>query len=79
MLADARGYEILRTGERGNRELVLLSIPPGGYAVSYLKATIATARGYIRPLQKDIVLNYTATTEQRQMQVCIFMIINLFV
>ena len=30
MLADAGGYEILRTGERGNRELVLLSIPPGG-------------------------------------------------
>ena len=67
MLADAGGYEILRTGERGNRQLMVLTIPPGGYTVAYLKATIATAKGYIRPLQKDLV--FTATPEQDQMQV----------
>ena len=55
MLSDVGGYQILRTGERGNRQLLALTIPPGGYAVSYLKFTIASAKGYIRPYQKDVV------------------------
>ena len=52
ILGTAGGYEILRTGERGNRQLMVLSIPPGGYTVPYLKATIASAKGYIRPLRR---------------------------
>ena len=44
ILETAGGYEILRTGEGGNRQL-MLSIPPGGYTVPYLKATIASAKG----------------------------------
>lgn len=68
MLEEAGGYEILRTGERGNRLLMVLSIPPGGYTVVYLKATIASAKGYLRPLQKDLVF-HSATTEQYQTQV----------
>lgn len=36
-LETAGGYEIPRTGERGNRQLMVLSIPPGGYTVLYLK------------------------------------------
>ena len=54
-LSDFGGYQILRTGECGNRELLLIDIPLGGYTVSYLKSTIASAKGCIRPFQKDIV------------------------
>lgn len=70
ILETAGGYEILRTGERGNRQLMVLSIPPGGYTVPYLKATIASAKGYIRPLQKDLVFT---PSEQEQMQVGVFL------
>lgn len=70
ILETAGGYEILRTGERGSRQLMVLSIPPGGYTVPYLKATIASAKGYIRPLQKDLVFT---PSEQEQMQVGIFL------
>lgn len=30
ILENAGGYDILRTGERGDRQLMVLSIPPGG-------------------------------------------------
>ena len=66
ILEEAGGYEILRTGERGNRQLMVVSMPPGGYNVPYLKATIASAKGYIRPLQKDLVFS---PSDQEQLQV----------
>lgn len=44
MLADPGGYEILRTAKWGNCNLMLVIIPPGGYTVSYLKSTIASAK-----------------------------------
>ena len=69
MLSDVGGYQILRTGERGNRQLLELTIPPGGYTVSYLKSTIASAKGYIRPYQKDIVIDNNAVLSQSQTQV----------
>ena len=69
MLSDVGGYQILRTGERGNRQLLELTIPPGGYTVSYLKSTIASAKGYIRPYQKDIVVDNNAVLGQGQTQV----------
>ena len=69
MLSVVGGYQILRTGERGNRELLLIDIPPGGYTVSYLKSTIASAKGYIRPFQKDIVINEIIPLNQGQTQV----------
>lgn len=57
MLKDAGGYEVLRTGDKGNKHLMVLGIPPGGYTVQYLKTTIGTAKGYLRPLKKDIVIS----------------------
>jgi hypothetical protein len=69
MLAEVGGYEILRTGERSSRQLMVISIPPGGYTVQYLKSTIASAKGYIRPLQRDIVLKPVALTNPAQSQV----------
>jgi hypothetical protein len=59
MLAEVGGYEILRTGQRSSRQLMVMSIPPPGwYTVQYLKSTIASAKGYKRPLQRDIVLKH---------------------
>ena len=55
-LQEGGGYEILRTGDRGNRSLIVLEIPPGGYSVNYLKSTLGSAKAYLRPLQKDIPL-----------------------
>ena len=72
MLSEAGGYEILRTGDRGNRQLMLLAIPAGGYTVSYLKSTIASAKGYLRPLQKDIMIDSSIVAEQGQSQVGIY-------
>jgi hypothetical protein len=69
MLAEVGGYEILRTGERSSRQLMVVSIPTGGYTVQYLKSTIASAKGYIRPLQRDIVLKPVALTNPAQSQV----------
>ena len=66
---DVGGYQILRTGERGNRQLLELTIPPGGYTFSYLNSTIASAKGYIRPYQKDIVIDNNAVLSQSQTQV----------
>ena len=68
MLSDVGGYQILRTGKRRNQELLALTIPPGGYTVSYLKSTIASAKGYIRPYQKDIAID-NAVLGQGQTQV----------
>jgi hypothetical protein len=76
MLSDVGGYHILRTGERGNRQLLALTIPPGGYTVSFLKSTIASAKGYIRPYQKDIVIDNNAVLSQGQTQVCNFLIVH---
>lgn len=56
-LQDAGGYEILRTGDKGNKHLMVLEIPPGGYTVQYLKTAIGSAKAYLRPLQKDIILS----------------------
>lgn len=69
MLADAGDYELLRTGEHGNRQLIVFAIPLGGYTVSYLKATIASAKGYLRPLQRDITITSSMVISQGQSQV----------
>ncbi|CAB4041502.1 Hypothetical predicted protein, partial [Paramuricea clavata] len=69
MLSDVGGYNILRTGERGNCNLMLLAMPPGGYTVSFLKSTIGSAKGYIRPYQKDIVIGNSIFTSKGQTQI----------
>jgi hypothetical protein len=71
MLASVGGYRILRTGERGNRQLIVLPIRPGGYTVDFLKSTLASAKGYIRPFQKDITVDHSSGIGD-QSQVCNF-------
>ena len=76
VLETAGGYEILRTGERGNRQLMVLSIPPGGYTVLYLKATTASAKGYKRPLQKDQVSTHLHRNRSKCRWVFFFLLPN---
>ena len=76
-LASVGGYQILRSGERGNRQLMVIPIPPGGYTVNYLKTTLASAKGYLRPFQKDItpVLDHGNVAGGVQSQVsCSFLV-----
>ena len=63
-LAEGGGFEILRTTENSSKVLCTLPLPPGGYTVPYLKSVLGQARGFIRPLQKDLSLQ-----EQRAFQV----------
>lgn len=53
-LAEGGGFEILRTTENSSKMLCALPVPPGGYTVPYLKSVLGQARGFIRPLQKDL-------------------------
>ena len=69
MPAEGGGYEILRAGQRSARQLMVIAIPPGGYTVSYLKSTIASAKGYVRPLQRDTVLKPATLADPVQSQV----------
>ena len=75
-LETAGGCEIPRTGERGNRQLMVLSIPPGGYTVLYLKATTASAKGYKRPLQKDQVSTHLHQNRSKCRWVFFFLLPN---
>ena len=57
LLAEGGGFEVLRTTENSSRMLTPLPVPPGGYTVPYnLKSVLGQARGFIRPLQKDLRL-----------------------
>ncbi|CAB4009770.1 Hypothetical predicted protein [Paramuricea clavata] len=68
-LANVGGYQILRTGECGNRQLIMLPIPPGGYTVAFLKSTLASAKGYIRPFQKEIIVDHGSVIGGVQSQI----------
>jgi len=49
------GYEILRATEGQSKELLLIPMPPNGFSVSYLQSVLGQAKGYLRPLQRDIM------------------------
>lgn len=51
----AEGYEILRTTEGRCKELLLIPMPPSGFSVNYLQSVLGQAKGYLRPLQRDIM------------------------
>ena len=56
-LLKAGEYGLLRCGDKGERNLVLIDVPPAGYTVEYLKAVVSSAKIYIRPLQKNLDLS----------------------
>ena len=48
------GYEILWATEGQSKEL-LIPMPPNGFSVNYLQSVLGQAKGYLRPLQRDIM------------------------
>lgn len=54
-LSDCGGYEVLRTNA-GSRDLTSIPMPPGGYTVAFLRNVLGQAKGYLRPIQKDLSL-----------------------
>lgn len=55
-LANAGGYELLRTLPNNNQKLYVIPPKSGGYTVSYLKSIVANAKVFIRPLQQKLSL-----------------------
>ena len=49
-------FKFLEQRKNSARKLTALPIPPGGYTVPYLKSILEQARGFIRPLQRDLCL-----------------------
>ena len=49
------GYEILRAMEGQSKEILLIPMPPNGFSVNYLQSILGQAKGYLRPLQQDIM------------------------
>ena len=52
----ASGYELLRNSEGRGKELMKIPMPDSGFSVDYLRSVLGQAKGFLRPLQKDIVL-----------------------
>ena len=50
------GYEILRAGEGRSKQQLLIPMPTNGFIVSYLQSVLGQAKAYLRPLQRDIVM-----------------------
>ena len=57
-LRQGGGFEILRCE---GKSLRVIPPPPGGYTVDYLRGTLNQAKGYIRPLQRDLPKEATAS------------------
>ena len=60
-LKDAGGYELLRNPEGGGRDLQSTKVPADGYTVEFLRAVVHSAKLFIRPLQKDLDLDLSAS------------------
>ncbi|XP_028418229.1 uncharacterized protein LOC114543462 [Dendronephthya gigantea] len=56
-LVKGGGYEIMRTSDGNSKRLIDVPCPRGGYDVKFLKSALGQAKGYLRPLQKDIHLD----------------------
>jgi len=52
----ASGYQLLRNSEGRGKELLKIPMPASGFSIDYLKSVLGQANGFLRPLQKDIVL-----------------------
>lgn len=57
-LQDAGGFELMRTANKGSKCLDVIDVPPTGCNVNYLKAIVHNARVFIRPLQRDLSLEW---------------------
>lgn len=50
------GYELLRSGYGRSKDLLLIPMLQDGFTVAHLKSILGQAKGYLRPLQRDITL-----------------------
>lgn len=48
--------KILCSGEGWLKELFLIPMPPSGFSDGYLRSVLGPAKGYLRYLQRDVVL-----------------------
>ena len=60
-LEDSGGYALLRTPERGCRNLTLIE---GPYSAEILKGSIGQGKIFIRPLQNDLPLTVDAAAKR---------------
>ena len=52
----ASGYQLLRNSEGHGKDLLKIPMPAGGFSIDYFKSVLGEAKGFLRDLQKDIVL-----------------------
>ena len=55
-LQTAGGYEVLRTVDGRSKDLICIPTPASGISVAFLKCVLGQAKGFLRPLQKDIFI-----------------------
>ena len=68
-LANAGGYELLRTRERGHcKELAVIEPCPGGYTAEFLKSVVGQAKVFVRPLQQDLSFE-THTSDKTEVHI----------
>ena len=60
-LSDAGGYDILRMNDGNTRQLIEIPCPSKGFTVQYLKSALGQAKGFLRPIQKNLDLEVQAT------------------
>ena len=56
------GYEVLRCGEGRTKSLLRIPMPSSGFSVEFLKSALGQAKGYLRPLQRDIPMQNTCSS-----------------
>lgn len=61
-LANAGGFELLRTADRNNFALNLIPIPASGYCCPYVKSIAGQAKVYVRPIQQDLSVDIQDST-----------------
>ena len=52
----ASGYQFIRNSEGRGKELLRIPMPVSGFSVDYLWSVLGQVKGFLPPLQKDIVL-----------------------
>ena len=55
-LQTASGYEELRTADGRSKALICIPTSVSGISVAFLKSVLGQAKGFLRPLQKDIFI-----------------------
>ena len=55
-LQTAGGYEVLRTADGRSKALICIPTPVSRISVAFLKSVLGQAKGFLRPLQKDIFI-----------------------